>query len=111
MKTRLNEPTPGMARPSTELRRSGDLSVIRCAIDPTVATGTIGLKEVVELCKVRSGSRGDGRNWHGVRSLLLTIVCEWDLNIRSLDEQSDECLACLADFVAMPREACPGRAA
>ena len=95
-----------VAKTYVELGRWSDLATIRQALAATkseVIGRAIGLDEVVELCKVRSQRPGAGRDRHDVRSQILSIVCAWDLSIESLDDQSDDCVASLAAFVAPAR--------
>jgi hypothetical protein len=89
------------ARTACELRRWSDLATIRCAIRvlaPEFAQTNLGLKDVAELCK-RSAASRPGRDWNAVRGQILTIGCEWDLASDNLDQQSDACLECLAQFL------------
>jgi hypothetical protein len=53
---------------------------------------------VAELCK-RDCSARPGRDWSLVRDQLLTIAADWDLLRDRLDQQSDECLHGLAEFL------------
>jgi hypothetical protein len=84
-----------------QLRRSNDLQIVREAIavvEPRALTGQIRLEHVVEAIKVNSAPHG-GRSWHDVRDQILTIATEWDLLSDELEQQSDECLHCLANFL------------
>ena len=91
-----------IARPSSELRRMADLTVInrafRTRMGDIVVPGESGLKRVAELCK-RDCSARPGRDWSLVRDQLLTIAADWDLLRDRLDQQSDECLRGLAEFL------------
>jgi hypothetical protein len=82
-------------------RRANDLQIVReaiAAIEPRALTGRIGLDHIVDVIKLNSTPRG-GRSWHDVRHQILAIAAEWNLLIDDLDQQSDECLRCLAGFL------------
>jgi hypothetical protein len=90
-----------IAKPSSELRRMADLTVINRAFRTRmgdVVPGESGLKRVAELCK-RDCSARPGRDWTLVRDQLLTIAADWDLLRDRLDQQSDECLRGLTEFL------------
>ena len=90
-----------IARTAAELRRWNDLATIRRALAaamPELADRPVGLKDIARLCKRRVAAR-PGRDWHEMRDVILTIGCEWDLARDRLDEQSNACLHCLAQFV------------
>ena len=90
-----------IARTATELRRWNDLATIRRALAvamPELADRPVGLKDIARLCKRRVAAR-PGRDWHEMRDVILTIGCEWDLARDRLDEQSNACLNCLAQFL------------
>jgi hypothetical protein len=86
---------------SSELRRMADLTVIHGAFHARMA-GVLpedcGLKEVAELCK-RDYAARPARDWYFVRVQMLTIGADWDLLQDRLDQQSDECLQGLAEFL------------
>jgi hypothetical protein len=91
-----------IARTAIELRRWSDMAIIRHAIATAMPDWTdrsIGLKEVAQLCRRLTASR-PGRDWHETRDLILTIGCEWDLASDRLDDQSNQCLDCLARFLS-----------
>jgi hypothetical protein len=88
------------ARSVTELRRWGDLAVVRRALKarmPELANATVGLKQVAELCRRDALVRP--RDCNRMRDQMLTIGCEWDLTRDRLEDQSDRCLEHVADFL------------
>lgn len=90
-----------IARNPTDLRRSAHLTVIRRAIEfrmPDVALRDVGLKDIAALCR-RNFAAYPGRDWNDVRDQLLLIACEWNLARDRLDQQSDACVKCVADFL------------
>jgi hypothetical protein len=89
------------ARTVTELRRWADLTVIFGACEariPNVPHPSIGLKDVAELCR-RDYAARPARDANHVRDQLLLIGIEWDLDRDRLDQQSEACLRCVADFL------------
>jgi hypothetical protein len=89
------------AESDKQLRRSNDLRVVReavAAIIPGALTDHIGLDQIVDVVKANSTPRG-GRSWHDVRDQILSIAAEWNLRIDDLEQQSDQCLRCLADLL------------
>ena len=89
------------ARQATELRRWADLTVIQGAFQarlPELLPAASGLKDVAELCK-RDFAARPARDWNDVREQMLTIGADWDLQRDRLEQQSDECLHCLAEFL------------
>ena len=89
------------AKRATELRRWADLTVILGACQarmPGVAPADTGLKEVAEVCK-RDFAARPARDWNLVRDQLLLIGTEWNLDRDRLDQQSEACLRCVADFL------------
>jgi hypothetical protein len=89
------------ARSLTELRRWADLTVINGAFIarlPEMIPADSGLKDIAELCK-RDFAARPARDCNLVRDQLLLIGIEWDLNRDRLDQQSEACLRCLADFL------------
>jgi len=90
-----------IVKQSSELRRMADLTVIHGAFQgriPGVVPEDCGLKEVAELCK-RDYAARPARDWYLVRVQMLTIAADWDLLRDRLDQQSDECLRGLAEFL------------
>ena len=89
------------ARSVTELRRWGDLAVVRRALKARMPeccdSGSVGLKQVAELC--RRDSRARPRDCNSMRDEMLLIGCDWDLNHDRLEDQSDRCLQRVADFL------------
>jgi len=89
------------ARTVTELRRWADLTVILGACEarmPGLAPANTGLKEVAEVCK-RDFAARPARDWNLVRDQLLLIGIEWNLDRDRLDQQSEACLRCVANFL------------
>jgi hypothetical protein len=89
------------ARTVAELRRWADLTVIFGACEarmPGLAHETIGLREVAELCK-RDYAARPARDTNHVRDQLLLIGVGCDLDRDRLDQQSEACLRCVADFL------------
>ena len=89
------------ARTVIELRRWADLTVIIGACQarmPDVLHQQMGLKEVAELCR-RDHTARPARDCNQVRDQLLLIGVEWDLERDRLDQQTDTCLGCVADFL------------
>lgn len=58
----------------------------------------IGLSDIAELCRRQALAR-PGRDWAVVRSQILTIGCEWDLDRDRLEDQPDDCLHHLIVFL------------
>jgi len=90
------------ARTVTELRRWADLTVIFGACEarmPGLEHASIGLKDVAEVCRLDFAAR-PARDWNRVRDQLLMIGIEWNLDRDRLDQQSEACLRCVADFLA-----------
>jgi hypothetical protein len=84
-----------------QLRRSNDLETVREAVavvEPRALTDHLRLNHIVDVIKVNARPRG-GRSWHDVRDQILAITAEWNLLIEDLEQQSDECLHCLASFL------------
>jgi hypothetical protein len=93
------------AKTRAQLRRLSDLSLIRSALPGRAQRGddqNVGLQEIGTLCRQRARSL-TGRDCHAVRDLLLTIASEWDLGCERLEEQSDVCLAAIAEMLGPPR--------
>ena len=89
------------ARAVTELRRWADLTVIHGAFQarlPEMLPANSGLKDVAEVCR-RDYAARPGRDCNDVRDQLLLIAVEWDLDRDRLDQQSEACLRCVADFL------------
>jgi hypothetical protein len=89
------------ARSLSELRRWADLTVINGAFIarlPEMISADSGLKDIAELCK-RDYAARPGRDCNDVRDQLLLIAVEWNLDRDSLDQQSEVCLRCVADFL------------
>jgi hypothetical protein len=89
------------ARSVTELRRWADLTVIHGAFQarlPDMLPGNSGLKDVAEVCR-RDYAARPGRDCNDVRDQLLLIAVEWNLDRDRLDQQSEACLRCVADFL------------
>jgi hypothetical protein len=89
------------ARHGYELRRWADLTVIHGAFQarmPDAPPGKSGLKEVAEVCR-RDYAARPGRDWNDVRDQLLLIGVEWNLDRDRLDQQSEACLRCVANFL------------
>jgi hypothetical protein len=89
------------ARTRAQLRRLSDLSLIRSALTRTMqlrAEQNAGLQEIAMLCARRARAQVP-RDCQGVRDQLLTIACEWDLRRDRLEDQSDACLAAIADML------------
>jgi hypothetical protein len=89
------------ARTRAQLRRLSDLSLIRSALSRTMQVRTeqnAGLQEIAALCSARGRAQVQ-RDYHGVRDQLLTVACEWDLRCDRLEDQSDVCLAAIADML------------
>lgn len=88
------------AKSVTELRRWGDLAVVRRALKarmPELAECSVGLRQVAELCRRDSLARP--RDCNRMRDQMLTIGCDWNLSRDRLEEQSDCCLQGVADFL------------
>jgi|SRR5215470_7140622 len=84
-----------------ELRRLAQLTEIAGALRarfPDAPQQRIALDDIAKLCHALVAARS-GRDCHEVRDQILAIVCLWDLRHDSLQEQSDELLDCLAEFV------------
>jgi hypothetical protein len=93
------------ARTARELRRWSDLAAIRHAVAarmPELRNAEVGLMEVAEFCR-RQVSACPSRDWNETRDQILAIACEWNLAKDRLEEQSEECLPCLAMFLELPR--------
>jgi hypothetical protein len=58
----------------------------------------MGLKEVAELCR-RDYVARPARECNEVRDQLLLIGIEWNLLCDRLDQQSDDCLRAIANFL------------
>jgi hypothetical protein len=89
------------ARNATELRRWADLTVVYGAFQarmPDALSAKSGLKDVAEVCR-RDYAARPGRDWNDVRDQLLLIGIEWDLDHDRLDQQSEACLRCVANFL------------
>jgi hypothetical protein len=89
------------ARHLSELKRWADLTVVHRVIEapmPDLPKGSVGLKNVAELCR-RDYVARPGRDCNEVRDQLLLIGIEWDLTSDRLDQQSDACLTSIADFL------------
>jgi hypothetical protein len=89
------------AKTRAQLRRLNDLSLIRSAFPESFQRGAdqiIGLEEIASLCGRRARSQS-ARDCHAMRDLLLTIACEWDLGQERLEDQSDACLAAIAEMI------------
>ena len=87
---------------ASQLRRLVQLTEITRAFRARFPDGPqqrIGLAEVARLCTSLVSS-GACRDCHDVRDDILTIACLWDLASDALEEQSDELLAALTDFIA-----------
>jgi hypothetical protein len=88
------------AKSVTELRRWGDLAVVRRALKvrmPEFGDCDVGLRQVAELC--RRDSRARPRDCINMRDEMLMIGCDWDLARDRLEDQSDGCLQRVADFL------------
>jgi hypothetical protein len=86
---------------ANELQRLAQLTEITRAFRarfPEAPAQRLGLGEIAKLLKSLVASRA-GRDCHQVRDDILTIACLWNLASDALDEQSDELLAYLADFI------------
>jgi hypothetical protein len=89
------------ARSVTELRRWADLTVIHGAFQarlPDMLRANSGLKDVAEVCR-RDYAARPGRDWNDARDQLLMIGIEWNLDRDRLDQQSEACPHCVADFL------------
>jgi hypothetical protein len=89
------------ARHLHELRRWADLTVIHGAFQarmPDSVPDKSGLKAVAEVCR-RDYAARPARDWNDVRDQLLLIGIEWNLDRDRLDQQSEACLRCVADFL------------
>jgi len=90
------------ARTVVELRRWANLALIHRALEartPDLTNGAaIGLTQVALLCR-RDYAARPGRDYNQVRDQLLMISIEWDLDRDRLEQQSDACLSCVADFL------------
>jgi hypothetical protein len=86
---------PRMSRPA-------DLSIIQSAVERMLgrpAQNGIGLSEIAEVCRSRAKTMVE-RDCHEARDALLTIACEWDLTRDRLEDQSDACIAVIADLLS-----------
>src|SRR3977135_92462 len=93
------------ARQASELRRWADLTVIHGAFQgrmPEMLPADSGLKGVAEFGKRDCAGR-PARDWNDVRDQLLLIGIEWNLDRDRLDQQSDACLPCVANFLRCPQ--------
>ena len=89
------------AQPLVQLLRLRNLRLIReavAAIDPRLPVGSIGLEQIAEVVKARATPRA-GRCCHEMRIQILTIAADWDLRVNTLEQQSDECVASLGEFL------------
>jgi hypothetical protein len=89
------------AKTRAQLHRLRDLSLIRSALSSTRVSHVdqgAGLQEIAAVCAIRASARA-ARDCHALRDQLLTIACEWDLASEGLDDQSDTCLAAIADML------------
>lgn len=87
---------------ANELRRLEHLTEITRAFRarfPEAPQRAIALNDVARLCKSLVSSLSS-RDCHDVRDEILAIACLWDLTRDALEDQSDELLACLAEFIA-----------
>jgi hypothetical protein len=85
-----------------ELKRLVQLTEITRALRtrlPDAPHQQIGLGEIAKLCKALVSARAC-RDCHDVRDDILSIACLWDLTNDTLEQQSDELLACLSTFIA-----------
>jgi len=85
-----------------ELKRLVQLTEITRALRarfPDAPHQRIGLGEIAKLCKALVSARAC-RDCHDVRDDILSIACLWDLSNDTLEQQSDELLACLSEFIA-----------
>src|SRR5215510_1062274 len=90
------------AQTAGELKRLVQLTEITRALRarfPDAPHQGIGLGEIAMLCKALVSSRAC-RDCHDVRDDILSIACLWDLTNDTLEQQSDELLACLSAFIA-----------
>ena len=90
------------AKTRAQLRRLNALSLIRSALSGKFQRRegqNVRLEEIAALCGQRARSRA-GRDCHAVRDLLLTIASEWDLGREQLEDQSDACLAAIAEMLS-----------
>jgi hypothetical protein len=85
---------PRMSRPA-------DLSMIQSAVERMLGrpAENIGLADIAEVCRSRAKALVE-RDCHEARDALLTIACEWDLTRDRLEDQSDACLAVIADLLS-----------
>jgi len=84
-----------------ELKRLAQLTEIAGALRarfPDAPQQSIALDDIAKLCKALVAARGC-RDCHDVRDQILAIVCLWDLRRDALEDQSDELLDCLTEFV------------
>jgi hypothetical protein len=89
------------ARHLHELCCWADLTVIHGAFQarmPDAEPAKSGLKDVAEVCR-RDYAARPARDWNDVRDQLLLIGIEWNLDRDRLDQQSEACLRCVADFL------------
>ena len=93
-----------LARTASELRRWSDLSAVRLVLAarmPELRESKVGLMQVAECCR-RQIRAFPGRDCNETRAHLVTICCEWDLAADRLEDQSEDCLRCLATFLGVP---------
>jgi hypothetical protein len=86
---------PHMSRPA-------DLAMIQSAVERMLgrpAENGIGLSEIADVCRSRAKTMVE-RDCHEARDALLTIACEWDLTRDRLEDQSDACIAVIADLLS-----------
>ena len=86
---------------ANDLRRWANLTVIHGAFHarmPDAPPARSGLKDVAEVCR-RDFAARPARDWNCVRDQLLVIGIEWNLDRDRLDQQSEVCLRCVADFL------------
>ena len=82
------------------LRRWAELTVIYRAFRarlPGVPPAGSGLEDVAALCKRELAAHP--RRGRNVREQLLRIAVEWNLDCDRLEQQSDECLRAIAEFL------------
>jgi hypothetical protein len=89
------------SRVGNELRRWADLTVIQRAQEarlPDAVVWEMGLMDIAELLR-RDFMARPGRDCNEVRDQLLRIGIEWDLEYDRLDQQTEICLRCIAEFL------------